>query len=45
MTKEFNSLDEIQEYYDEKSDTYIFKGRRENAKHFVLDGKLEVEND
>ena len=129
MTKEFYSLDEIEEYYDEKSNTYIFKedgkyidlvvfnfdlniqanidaknidaynidalnidacnidasdikamnieawdinawnieaqdisyyavcfaynnikcksikGRRNNSKHFVLDGKLEVEND
>ena len=124
MIKEFNSLDEIQKYYDEKSNTYIFKengsyidlvvfnfdldveanidagcidalninavnikawdvytrnldaynivawniyawnisyfavcfaydnikcksikGRIENAKHFVLDGKLEIEND
>lgn len=25
MTKEFNSLDEIEEYYDKKSNTYIFK--------------------
>ena len=25
MTKEFSSLDEIQKYYDEKSNTYIFK--------------------
>ena len=25
MTKEFNSLEEIQKYYDEKSNTYIFK--------------------
>ena len=129
MTKEFNSLEEIEKYYDEKSNTYIFKengwyidlvvfnfdlniqanidakninafdikacnikacnidacdikamnieawdinawnievqdisyyavcfayknikcksikGRRDNAKHFVLDGMLEVEND
>ena len=124
MTKEFYSLDEIQKYYDKKSNTYIFieddemidvvvfnfdldveanidagcidalninavnikawdvytrnldaynivawniyawnisyfavcfaydnikcksiKGRIENAKHFVLDGKLEIEND
>lgn len=119
MTKEFYSLDEIQKYYDKKSNTYIFiedderidvvvfnfdldvkanidaktinafdiracnikacnieawdinawnieaqdisyyavcfayknikcksiKGRRNNARHFVLDGKLEVEND
>lgn len=124
MPKEFNSLDEIQKYYDKNTNTYIFKengvyidlvifnfdlevlsnidavniiainivaydidanninaydikafdikacnidardisynavcfaynnikcksirGRRENAKHFVLDGKLEVENE
>lgn len=25
MTKEFNSLGEIEKYYDEKSNTYIFK--------------------
>lgn len=25
MTKEFNNLEEIQKYYDEKSNTYIFK--------------------
>ena len=25
MTKEFNSLEEMQKYYDEKSNTYIFK--------------------
>ena len=25
MTKEFNSLDEIQKYYDEDTDSYIFK--------------------
>lgn len=25
MAKEFNSLDEMQKYYDEKSNTYIFK--------------------
>ena len=109
MIKEFNSLEEIEEYYDEKSNTYIFIeddeyidlvvfnfdldtsanieawdiyawniyacniaaenikarnisyyavcfacdnikcnsiiGRRNNAKHFVLDGKLEIAND
>ena len=107
MTKEFNNLQEIEKYYDEKINTYVFKedlvmfnfnldvdsdieagdiiawninaldinadninaininandisyyavcfayndikcksikGRRKNAKHFVLDGKLEVE--
>ena len=92
MIKEFNSLEEIQKYYDYLGNTYVFaednvyidvvkfnfnlnvkanikarninalnidyygvcfayrnikcksiKGKRENAKHFVLDGKLKVE--
>ena len=97
MTKEFYSLEEIEKYYDEETNTYVFeengeyidlvvfnfdldinardikaddinandinadnisyyavcfahknikcksiKSRRENAKHFVLDGVLEV---
>ena len=25
MTKEFNSIEEIDKYYDEKTDTYVFK--------------------
>lgn len=25
MTKEFNNLEEIQKYYDEKINTYVFK--------------------
>lgn len=33
MTKEFNSLEEIQKYYDEKSKTYIFK---EDGKYIDL---------
>ena len=33
MTKEFNSLEEIQKYYDEKSNTYIFK---ENGAYISL---------
>ena len=33
MTKEFNSLDEIQKYYDVKSNTYIFK---EDGKYIDL---------
>ena len=33
MTKEFYSLDEIEEYYDEKSNTYIFK---EDGKYIDL---------
>ena len=97
MFKEFNTIEEIKKYYDEKTNTYVFKednryielvvfnfdldinssiiawdiyayniyakdisycavcfaynnitcksiqGRRKNAKHFVLDGVLEVE--
>ena len=33
MTKEFNSLEEIEEYYDEKSNTFIFK---EDSKYIDL---------
>ena len=33
MTKEFNSLEELEEYYDEKSNTYIFK---EDGKYIDL---------
>ena len=94
MIKEFHSLNEIEKYYYEKSNTYVFKengkyintvvfnfdlevksniharninakdinyyavcyayenikcksikGRKRNAKHFVLDGKMEVEDE
>ena len=33
MTKEFNSLEELEEYYDEKSNTFIFK---EDSKYIDL---------
>ena len=100
MIREFNSLEEIQKYYDKSTNTYVFEengsyidlvvfnfnlnidanidaldiiacgdinandisycavcvayenikcksiiGRRKNAKHFVLDGVLEIEED
>ena len=42
MTKEFNSLDEIQKYYDEETNTYFFK---ENDKYIdvVFNFSLDVE--
>ena len=36
MTKEFNSLDEIQKYYDAESNTYIFKEFKEDEKYIRL---------
>ena len=50
MIKEFNSLEEIQKYYDEETNTYIFK---ENGEHINLvifnfdlnlDANIEVYN-
>ena len=43
MTKEFNSLDEIQKYYDEKSNTYIFKENGAYIDLVVLNFDLDVE--
>lgn len=43
-----NKLEEMKQYYDGAINTYFnikcnsIKGRRKNAKHFVLDGKIEV---
>ena len=42
MTKEFNSLEEIQKYYDEKSNTYIFKESGEYIEVVVLKFNLHV---
>ena len=42
MTKEFNSLDEIQEYYDEESDTYIFKENGDFIDLVVFNFNLNV---
>ena len=43
MIKEFNSLDEIQKYYDEKSNTYIFKKNGAYIDLVVLNFDLDVE--
>ena len=47
MTKEFNSLDEIQKYYDEDTNTYIFKEDEEYIGlvmfNFDLDVKANIE--
>ena len=43
MTKEFNSLDEIQQYYDEKSNTYIFKENKNYIEKIVFNFDLDVE--
>ena len=42
MTKEFNSLKEIQKYYDEKSHTYIFKENGEYIDLVVFNFDLNV---
>ena len=43
MIKEFNSLDEIQKYYDEKSNTYIFKENGSYIDLVVFNFDLDVE--
>ena len=43
MIKEFNSLDEIQKYYDEKSNTYIFKENVSYIDLVVFNFDLDVE--
>lgn len=43
MTKEFNSLEEIQKYYDEKSNTYIFKEKGEYIDLVVFNFNLSIE--
>ena len=42
MTKEFNSLKEIQKYYDEKSHTYIFKENGEYIDLVIFNFDLNV---
>lgn len=42
MTKEFNSLNEIQKYYNEESNTYIFKEDDKYIELVVLNFNLEV---
>ena len=43
MTKEFNNLEEIQKYYDEKTNTYIFKENGEYIDLVIFDFNLDVE--
>ena len=43
MTKEFNSLDEIQKYYDEKSNTYIFKENGDYIDLIVFNFDLDID--
>lgn len=42
MTKEFNNLEEIEKYYDEKSNTYVFKENDEYIDTVVFDFDLDV---
>ena len=42
MTKEFNSLDEIQKYYNEETSTYIFKENDEYIDLVIFNFNLEV---
>ena len=44
MIKEFNSLEEIQKYYDEKSNTYVFKENGEYIDLIKLKFDLNVES-
>ena len=43
MTKEFNSLEEIEEYYDEKSNTYIFKEDEDYIDLVVFNFNLNIQ--
>lgn len=43
MIKEFNSLEEIEKYYDEKSNTYIFKENGAYIDLVVFNFDLDVE--
>ena len=43
MIKEFNSLEEIQKYYDEETNTYIFKEDGEHIDLVILNFDLNVE--
>ena len=45
MTKEFNSLDEIQKYYDVRTNAYIFKENEKFIDKIVLNFDLKVESD
>ena len=42
MAREFNSLDEIQKYYNEETNTYIFKENDEYIDLVIFNFNLEV---
>ena len=42
MVKKFNNLDEIQKYYDEKTNTYIFKENGEYIDLVIFDFNLDI---
>ena len=42
MVKQFNSFDEIKKYYDEESNTYIFREDGVNIDLVVLNFKLDI---
>lgn len=45
MVKEFNNLEEIQKYYDEKSNTYIFKEDDEYIDLIIFNFALHINAD
>lgn len=45
MTKEFNNLEEIQKYYDRKTNTYIFKEDNKYISLVVFNFDLDVNSD
>ena len=45
MIKEFNSLEEIEKYYDKKTNAYIFKENKKFIDKIVLNFDLKVESD
>ena len=45
MTKEFNNLEEIQKYYNKKTNTYIFKENGEYIEFVIFHFNLDVDAD
>ena len=43
MTKEFNNLEEIQKYYNKKTNTYIFKENGEYIEFVIFHFNLDVD--
>lgn len=44
MTKEFNNLEEIQKYYDKKTNTYVFKENDEHIDVVKFNFNLEIKS-